>query len=91
MEHYRKNGPHISTLRCRCVICYVHVVVLPYHAVCLLLCCQVGRLVRSQEVGEEGRRRIFDAVGFTFINRLLATSAPARMEENISVSIFLSI
>lgn len=34
---------------------------------------QVTKLVRSGEVGGEERRRVFDAVGFSFINRLLAT------------------
>ena len=30
-------------------------------------------MVRSGDIGEEGRRRVFEAVGFSFINRLLAT------------------
>ena len=39
----------------------------------LLSLSQVTKLVRSGEVGGEERRRVFDAVGFSFINRLLAT------------------
>ena len=31
------------------------------------------KLVRSGEAGGEERRRVFDAVGFSFINRLLVT------------------
>ena len=34
---------------------------------------QVAKMVKSGEIGEEGRRRVFEAVGFSFINRLLAT------------------
>ena len=30
-------------------------------------------MVRSGDIGEEGRRSVFEAVGFSFINRLLAT------------------
>ena len=30
--------------------------------------------MKSGDVGAEGRRKVFDAVGFTFINRLLTTS-----------------
>lgn len=39
---------------------------------CVML--QVAKVVRSGEVGPEERRRVFDAVGFSFINRLLNTS-----------------
>ena len=45
--------------------------------VCKLLWVQVAKLIKSNEIGAEGRKRVFDAVGFTFINRLLATSEHA--------------
>lgn len=35
---------------------------------------QVAKLVNSSDIGADGRKKIFDAVGFSFINRLLATS-----------------
>ena len=40
----------------------------------LLYSAQVARLVKSDEIGPEGRKRVFNAVGFSFINRLFATS-----------------
>lgn len=30
-------------------------------------------MIKSNEIGAEGRKRVYDTVGFTFINRLLAT------------------
>ena len=35
---------------------------------------QVTRLVQANQIDGETRRRIFDAVGFDFLNRLIATS-----------------
>lgn len=35
---------------------------------------QVSKVVRAGEVSEEERRQIFNAIGFSFINRLLHTS-----------------
>ena len=35
---------------------------------------QAAKLIRSGDIGAEGRRKVFDAVGFNFLNRLLATS-----------------
>ena len=35
---------------------------------------QVAKVVKSGEVSQEDRRKVFDAVGFSFINRLLSTS-----------------
>ena len=35
---------------------------------------QVAKLVNSSDIGADGRKKVFDAVGFSFINRLLATS-----------------
>ena len=35
---------------------------------------QITRLVQANQVDGETRRRIFDAVGFDFLNRLIATS-----------------
>jgi len=34
---------------------------------------QVAKLVKSDEIGFSGRKKVFKAVGFSFINRLLAT------------------
>jgi hypothetical protein len=34
----------------------------------------VTRLVQANEIDGETRRRIFEAVGFSFLNRLIATS-----------------
>lgn len=38
------------------------------------ICLQVTRLVQANQIDGETRRRIFDAVGFDFLNRLIATS-----------------
>ena len=35
---------------------------------------QVVKLVKSDELSCEERKKIFESIGFTFINRLLATS-----------------
>lgn len=35
---------------------------------------QVAKLVNSSDIGADGRKKVFDAVGFSFINKLLATS-----------------
>ena len=35
---------------------------------------QAAKLIRSSDIGVEGRRKVFDAVGFNFLNRMLATS-----------------
>ena len=34
---------------------------------------QVAKVMQNEDVGFAARRRIFDTIGFTFINRLLAT------------------
>ena len=36
---------------------------------------QVAKLVNSSDIGADGRKKVFDAVGFSFINRLLATGS----------------
>lgn len=40
----------------------------------LLWTLQVSKVVRAGEVSEEERRQIFNAIGFSFVNRLLSTS-----------------
>lgn len=34
---------------------------------------QVAKLIKADDIGAEGRRKVLDAVGFNFLNRLLAT------------------
>ena len=34
---------------------------------------EVAKTIKSNKIDEEGRRRVFESVGFTFLNRLLAT------------------
>ena len=41
---------------------------------------QVSKVVRAAEVSAEERRQIFDAVGFSFVDRLLNTSASLSRE-----------
>ena len=52
----------------------------------------VTQLVQSNKIGSTGRRTLFDAVGFTFINRLLSTKAvpdecPSTMFKSLAVTI----
>lgn len=42
---------------------------------------QVAKLVNSSGIGADGRKKVFDAVGFSFINRLLATGSVTRQLE----------
>jgi len=35
---------------------------------------QVAKMIKANEIDSAGRRRMFESVGFTFLNRLLATS-----------------
>ena len=35
---------------------------------------QAAKLIKSGEIGNDDRRKIFNAVGFNFLNRLLVTS-----------------
>lgn len=38
---------------------------------------QVAKMIKANEIDNQGRRRVFETVGFTFLNRLLATSEHA--------------
>ncbi|XP_062513871.1 neurochondrin-like [Corticium candelabrum] len=56
---------------------------------CLLV---ITRLVQANQVDGETRRRIFDAVGFDFLNRLIATSVvPEGCSEHIFSSLALTL
>ncbi len=35
---------------------------------------QAAKLIKSGDIGSEDRKKIFNAIGFNFLNRLLATS-----------------
>ena len=52
----------------------------------------VTQLLRSESVDDSGRRQVFDAVGFTFINRLLnTTNVPSECPQDLYRSLAVTI
>lgn len=53
---------------------------------------QVAKSIKSDQVDAAYRRRIFDSVGFSFINRLLITTdVPPGCDENVYRSLALTL
>lgn len=53
---------------------------------------QVAKAIKSDQVDATYRRRIFDSVGFSFINRLLITTdVPPGCDENVYRSLALTL
>ena len=56
------------------------------------MCVQVAKSIKSDQVDAAYRRKIFDSVGFSFINRLLiSTEVPPGCDQSVYRSLALTL